>query len=293
VANTVNQPDGSSVSPKNPPDAAAGGGDNLWVEAYSLDLSAESAQDLSSAGTATRTMGGVLWTAQNNTASDFQTDGFELDGSNGLCIWPDSNKGIYTTSMVAGVLSAKVADLVGVAKTYALNKQAVCIQATATSGTDVGNDYDAWGLIVWNGYTGTGQTDVRYLLSRAIYESSAKSQIVGYTENSGGTATWMDYEVTTASQADRDFYQIIIWPGPDYISAIYGTVGNMPDSGDFPDPNDFTPTIGTSVMFSDATDSSAFTLANLRFGLTAQDENAVTDIQPIFSSLRVLYMDVT
>jgi hypothetical protein len=270
-----------------------GGGDNLWVEAYSLDLSSESAQDLSSAGTATRTMSGVDWTAENNTASDFQTDGFELDGSNGLCIWPDSSKNIYTTTMAAGVFSAKVADLVGVAKTYALNEQAVCIQATATSSTDVGNNYDAWGLILWNGYTGTGQSDVRYLLSRAIYESSAKSQIVGYTENSGGAATWADYEVTTAAQGDRDFYQITIWPGPDYISSLYGAVGNMPDDGDFPDPNDFTPTIGTSVMFSDATDGSAFTLANLRVGMTAQDENAVTDIQPIFSKFRVLYMDVT
>jgi len=292
VANTVNQPDGSSVTRSNPPAAATGGGDNLWVEAYALDLSAESAQDLSSAGTATRTMGGVDWLAQNNTDSDFQTDGFELDGSNGLCIWPDSSKNIYTTTMQAGVFSAKVADLVGAAKTYALNQQAVCIQATATSGTDLGDDYDAWGLILWNGYTGTGQNDIRYLLSRAIYESSDKAQVVGYTSNNGGSQMWLDWEVAAAAQADRDFYQIIIWPGPDDISALYGAVGNMPDSGDFPDPNDFTPTIGTSVMFSDNPDSGVFTLANLRVGMTAQDQGATTDIQPIFSKFRVLYMDV-
>ena len=274
------------------PPVTGAGGDNLWVEAYALDLSAESAQDLSSDGTATRTMGGVAWLAQNNTAGDFQTDGFELDGSNGLCIWPDSTKNIWVNGMAAGVFSAKIADLVGVAKVYAMNKQAVCIQATATSGTDLGDDYDAWGLILWNGYTGTSQDDIRYLLARAMYESSDKAQVVGYTENNGSTKTWMDYEVAATDQADRDFYQIIIWPGPDYISAIYGAVGNMPDDGVFPDPNNFTPTIGASVMFSDNTDGSAFTLANLRVGMTAQDQGATTDIQPIFSKFRVMYMDV-
>ena len=266
--------------------AAAGG----WVEAYALDLSAQSAHDFSSDGTATLEMGGVTWTAENNTSSDFQTDGFELDGSNGLCIWPNSTKKVYTTEVSAGILGAKVADLVS---GYTLAGMAVCFQAYATAATDVNANWDAFGIIAWNGYTGTGQNDVRYILARGIHESSDKAQIVGYTENNGSTKTWMDYEVAAASQADRDFFQIIIWPGGDYISALYGAVGNMPDDGDFPDPSDFTPTIGTSVMFSDATDGSAFTLANLRIGMTAQDEGAATDINPIFSKCRVLYMDVT
>ena len=278
------------------PPVTGAGGDNLWVEAYALDLSAESAQDFSSDGTATRAMGGVTWTAQNNTVGDFLAAGFQLDGSAGLRIWPDSAKHIFTTTMQAGVLSAKVADLVGVKKTYAMNKQAVCFQATARASTDLDNDFDAWGIICWNGLTGTSQTNIRYLLSRGMCESHNKAQVVGYTENSGSSATWMDYEVDDSGsdlpQNDRDFYQIVIWPGPNYIASLYGVVGNMPDDGVFPDPNNFTPTIGTSIMFSDNTDGSAFTLANLRLGMTAQDQSASTDINPIFSKCRVLYMDV-
>ena len=264
--------------------AASGG----WVEAYALDLSAQSAHDFTA--TSTLSMGGVTWTAYNNASGDFQTDGFELDAVDGLRIWPNSAKKVYATEVSAGILGAQVADLVS---GYSMSGHAVCLQAYATAGTDVNANWDAFGIIVWNGYTGTGQNDVRYILARGIHESSDKAQIVGYTQNNGSTSTWMDYEVAAAAQADRDFFQIIIWPGGDYISALCGFVGNMPDSGDFPDPNSFAPTITASVMFSDATDGAAFTTANLRLGLIAQDEGAATDINPIFSKLRVLYLDVT
>ena len=286
MANTVNQPDGSSVTQQNPSGVATGG-DLTWQEVYTLDLSAQSAHDFTA--TSTLSMGGVTWTAHNNASGDFQADGFELDAVDGLRIWPNSAKKVYTTEVAAGILGAKVADLVS---GYSMSSMAVCFQVYATASTDLNSNYDAWGALVWNGYTGTGQNDVRYILARGIHESSDKAQIVGYTENNGSSSTWMDYEVAAAAQADRDFFQIIVWPGPDYISALCGFVGNMPDSGDFPDPNSFTPTIGTSVMFSDNTDGSAFTTANLRVGIVAQDEGAATDINPIFHKLRVLKLEV-
>jgi hypothetical protein len=285
-------PGGSGASRAFPAALVGGGGGDLkWVEAYSLDLRAQSAHDFTS--TATLAMGGVTWTAYNNAGPNFQTDGFKLDGSAGLRIWPDATNRIYTTRVDCGILGALVKDLVGVKKTYAMNAQAVCIQAYATAATDLNANYDSWGLICWNKAIGNPATNPRYILARGIYESSAKSQIVGYTENAGSTATWMDFEVGTAAQADRDFFQITIWPGPNYIASLYGAIGNMPASGDFPDPNDFTPSIGASVILCDQTnDDPAFALSNLSVGMMAQDEGAATDVDPIFSKIRVLYMDV-
>ena len=102
MANTVNQPDGTSVSPKNPPAPAAGGGDNLWVEAYSVNWAAQSVHDFSS--TATLAVGGVTWTALNNSA-DIQTNGLRTDGSNGLCIWPDGSERIWDSRVDAPIIS--------------------------------------------------------------------------------------------------------------------------------------------------------------------------------------------
>ena len=286
MANTVNQPDGTSVSPKTPPAPAAGGGDNLWVEAYSVNWAAQSVHDFSS--TATRAVGGVTWTALNNSA-DIQTNGLRTDGSNGLCIWPDGSERIWDSRVDAPIISVLLKDAVGAAKTYAMNKQAVCFQCTATASQDISNNYDAFGAIFMNSEVGTSNGNARYLNVTGLYDGGTRANLTSKMHTGN-----LQYKTNTGiAQSARDFFQIIIWPGPNYIASIFGSVGDMPADGNFPDPNNFTPTLQASAPFSTLNDSSAFTLANARFGMScAAERGSAPDANPIFSKCRVLYMDV-
>ena len=286
MANTVNQPDGTSVSPKNPPAPAAGGGDNLWVEAYSVNWAAQSVHDFSS--TATLAVGGVTWTALNNSA-DIQTNGLRTDGSNGLCIWPDGSERIWDSRVDAPIISVLLKDAVGAAKTYAMNKQAVCFQCTATASQDISNNYDAFGAIFMNSEVGTSNGNARYLNVTGLYDGGTRANLTSKMHTGN-----LQYKTSTGiAQSARDFFQIIIWPGPNYIASIFGSVGDMPADGNFPDPNNFTPPLPASAPFSTLNDSSAFTLANARFGMScAAERGSAPDANPIFSKCRVLYMDV-
>ncbi len=284
-----NLPGGSSVTRDFPPalsGGGGGGGDLKWQEAYSVDWSAQSVHDFSS--TATLAIGGVTWTALNNSAS-IQTNGLRTDGSNGLCIWPDGAERIWDNRVDAPIISCLVKDAVGLKTTYALNKHAVVFQCTATASQDIANNYDAFGAVCLNGQVGNTNNDARYINCTGLYDGGTRANVTSKM-NQGNRQFKSN---TGVAQSARDFFQIIIWPGPNYIGSFLGTVGDMPASGNFPDPNDFTPTLQASSAISTLNDGSQFTLANLRFGMScAAERGSAPDANPIFSKCRVMYAEI-
>ena len=68
MANTVNQPDGSSASPQNPPDALG-----QWTVVYEVDFAKE-ATSASLDSDDTVSIAGVTWTAKNGADSVYCDD---------------------------------------------------------------------------------------------------------------------------------------------------------------------------------------------------------------------------
>jgi hypothetical protein len=289
-----NSPGGSGVTRGFPAALSGGGGagDLKWQEAYSVDWSAEDAHDFTSDDTLE--VGGVEWKAYNNSSADVATNGLRTDGSNGLCIWPDTDKKIWADDVSSPIISVKLAEAVGVKTTYAMNKHAVCFQCVYTAAQDVDNQWDAIGAIMWNSLVGTS-SGAKYITPRIIGAGSGGNDkycsVVFQVSDLGAPE---DFRPTTdRALGVRNFIQIIVWPGPNYIGGLTASLAAMPGDGKFPDPNDFAPTLLASGAFSTKSDGSAFTLANLRFGMTASAEGASgQDPNPIFTKCRVMYMEV-
>jgi hypothetical protein len=270
----------------HPPSLTAGGGDLKWQEAVSVDWTGVS-HDFET--TAAATIGGIEWKCLNNGA-DIQTGGLKSgDSGTGLRIWPDGAERIWDGRIDAPMVTVLVKDAVGVKTTYDMNKHAVCFQCTYTAAQDIYNNYDAIGAIAMNSLVGTGPTDPRYLTARCMSSGSTEMRSIQY-RSADEHREWRPTDNTVVG--DRDLFQVIIWPGQDYIGAIVGSIGVMPGGG-FPDPNDFTPGLTGSMNLSSKDDGSAFTLANLRVGMFAVAERgSAPDPNPVFTKCRVMYTEM-
>jgi len=165
----------------------------------------------------------------------------------------------------------------------------VCFQCTYTAAQDIVNNYDAIGAICMNSAVGTSPTDPRYLTARCMSSGSTEMRSIQYK-----TADEHREQRPTANTVvgDRNLFQIMIWPGQDYIGTVVGSIGVMPGGG-FPDPNNFTTGLTGSVNLSTKSDGSTFTLANLRVGMFAVAERGGSpDPNPIFTKCRVMYMEM-
>jgi hypothetical protein len=179
-----------------------------------------------------------------------------------------------------------VSDAVGAKTTYAMNEHAVCFQCTLTATQDIANQWDQIGAIVWNSVTGSS---ARYI--NACGYSDNSNQYRAFRTKTAETHQNKHIASDTAL-SDRNLFQLIIWPGQNYIGTVVGSIGSMPGSGDFPDPNDWTPGLTGALGLSTKADGSAFTLDNLRVGMHSVAEGSTTDPNPIFTKCRVMYMEM-
>jgi hypothetical protein len=280
-------PGGSTVTRGFPAALAGGGGagDLMWVEALSVDWTGVS-HDFET--TAEKAIGGVDWECLNN-GSGIQAGGLKSgDGGDGLRIWPAGTERIWDGRVDAPMVTCLVKDAVGAKTTYDMNKHAVCFQCTYTSAQDISNNYDAIGAICMNSAVGTSPTDPRYLTARCMSSGTVEMRSIQYKTTDGHS----DQRPTANTVvADRNLFQVIIWPGQDYIGTIVGSIGVMPGGG-FPDPNDFAPGLTGAMDLSTKGDGSTFTLANLRVGMFAVSEGSAPDPNPIFTKCRVMYMEM-
>jgi len=264
-----------------------GGGDLKWQEAYKVDWSAQSLHDFTS--DATVDIGGIEWKCLNNGAG-IQTDGLRIDGSAGLRIWPAGSQKIWDTDVSAPIVTVLVRDAVGVKTTYAMNRHAVCFQCTFTATQDIANRWDQVGAIAMNSEVGTSAGSARYLNACGFSDNPTSSQWRSIRTKTAD-AHLSKYPTADTALADRNLFQLIIWPGQDYIGTIVGSVGAMPADG-FPDPNSWAPGLTGSMDLCTKNDASSFTLANLRVGMHAVSEGSPTDPNPIFTKCRVMYAEM-
>lgn len=285
-------PAGSGVSRISPPNltGSSGTGDLGWQEAISVDWSAQSLHDFAS--DATEDIDGIEWKALNHTAG-IQTDGLRIDGSAGLRIWPAGNEQIWDSQIDSPMVTVLVKDAVGVKTTYAMNKHAVCFQCTLTATQDISTQWNQIGALVMNSEVGASNGNARYLNACGFSSNLADAQVPSVR---GKTAEGQSVISASTGSGDstlvqRNFFQMVIWPGPNYIGTIVGSMGTMPGGG-FPDPNDWTPLYSGAMALCTKADSSSFTLANMRFAMSSCSGGTGTDPNPIFTKCRVLYMAV-
>lgn len=286
-----------SVDRQHPTDDSGSGGggvgDLKWQEAYSVDWSSQSVHDFTA--DSTFDVDGVEWAAYNNSAGDFATDGFRTDGVDGLRIWPTADKEVWGNRVDAPIVSVKLADAVGVKTPYVMHKHAVCFQALYTAAQDVDNTWDAIGIIMWNSLIGVASgANYIYAATRGVAGSGSNNTDCIVLVRAPGVGNPEQFpDPTNRTLTERNFMQIIVWPGPDYIGGMTASLAPMPLSGEFPDPNDFPTSLLASGGFSTIQSGSAFTLANLRFGMSSSAKGTTgEDPTPIFTKCRVLYMEM-
>tara|TARA_R110000824_G_scaffold33672_6_gene107813 strand:- start:210 stop:1073 length:864 start_codon:yes stop_codon:yes gene_type:complete len=85
MANTVNQPDGSSASSLNPPGPAAAADPTSWVQRYLIDWSAEDTYSFQASGA--KTIDGVEWSV-GSTDKAVATTGIQIVNGQGLNMAP-------------------------------------------------------------------------------------------------------------------------------------------------------------------------------------------------------------
>lgn len=271
--------------------SGGGGGDLKWQEAISVDWTGVSHNFET---TAAKTIGGIEWKCLNNGA-DIQTGGLiSGDSGTGLRIWPAGNEQIWTTQIDSPMVTVLVSAAVGAKTTYDMNKHAVCFQCTLTATQDISTQWNQIGALVMNSVVGSNESAARYFNACGFSSNNSDAQVPSVRSR---TAEYnLDISASTgsgdSSLAQRNFFQLIIWPGQNYIGTIVGAMGAMPGSGDFPDPNDWTPLYTGAYPLCTKADSGSFTTDNMRFAMSSCSGGAGTDPNPIFTKCRVMYMEM-
>ena len=216
MANTVNQPDGTSVSPKNPPEAAAAVAADVWTVEYEVDFTAESVYDFILTGT-TASLQGVTWTAVNRTSTD--ADVFDLDGSTGLRInakaGPSNNRGKwYSNSQSQPYFWATLDDMM----TSLAEDDTLCLQLDMTTTSDVTKNYMRYGLGLWKNDAPGGENNF-ICVSRFYANAAYSASIAKLTQDNVG------------SLPQPDFFEIVSYPNGSQVVSC-GVISG----GDFPDP---------------------------------------------------------
>ena len=218
MANTVNQPDGSSVTNTQPPGAAAAAAASVWTVEYEVDFTDQGVYDFRTTGT-TRTIGGATWTAVNRTATD--ADVFDFDGSTGLRInakaGPTNNAGEwFNATQTQPYFWATLDDMV--TSSALAEDDTLCLQLEMTTTADVSSNYHRYGLGLWKN-DAPGGADNFICVSRFHNNAAYSASIAKTTEDNVG------------SLAQPDFFEIVSYPNGSQVVSC-GVIGG----GNFPDP---------------------------------------------------------
>ena len=218
MANTVNQPDGSSVTVIQPPGAAAAAAASVWTVEYEVDFTAQAIYDFVATG-ATRTIGGAVWTAVNRTATD--ADVFDFDGSTGLRInakgAPNNNGHWYGSNQSQPYFWATLDDMI--TGTALAIDDTLCLQLEMTTTSDVGSQWQRYGLGLWKDDAPAGANNF-VAVSRFWNGSAACNASIRNTTQDN------DPNVT-----QPDFFEIVSYPAGAQVLSCGSVAG-----GAFPDP---------------------------------------------------------
>ena len=258
MANTINQPDGSSASPLNPPAPAAASASS-WTERYTVDFSAQSAHDFSSGSVA---LDGVEWTVGN----DAQATAVEIVNGSGLELSPSTSTDLrwYT----AGTINApRVAATIQSGSNPLYSSlgitQAFAFQAIIEPGTELGANYDEWGILLTNAATTYYATSCRQFDSATF--SGGSPTIGNYLLRSVNTARGA--VVGSAEAATHKFFELVYYPGgtvvasssaaSDFVEPLSATTFQK-----FVTTSPGTTSTGSSVPFKNTDMYAAFYIAN-------------------------------
>lgn len=211
MANTVHQPDGSSVTVNQPPTAAAAD-TSLWTEEYTADFTDSGVHDFT--GDSTKTLNSVTWTAVNaDDSSKFEltvSTGLELDptGSDGVASWWGSTQSLP-------YLWASIDDMCG--GDYSPDLDTVALQLHMESEVDSGTSYNAYGLGVQEGATAHGAN--KYISLRRVGVGGDKKHDCNRNSVS-------DNEVIATQPT---FFEIVFFPGNSYVCSMGVFASSFPD----------------------------------------------------------------
>ena len=212
-----NLPGGSSVTRDFPASLAGGGAvdTSKWTVEYEADFTSESHNFVS--GAATKSIGGVTWTAVNRTSSD--ADVFDLDGSTGLRInakgAPNNNGHWYGSQQSQPYLWATLDDMMS---SLAID-DTLCLQLEMTTTADTLSQWQRYGLGLWKNDAPGGQHN--FVVVSRFWDGgkACNASIRNQTQDNGPSG---------ASQPN--FFEIVSYPGGSQTLSC-GAVGSS-----FPDP---------------------------------------------------------
>lgn len=214
-------PGGSGTTRVFPPSLSGGGAvdTSKWTVEYEADFTSESHNFVS--GAATKSIGGVTWTAVNRTSTD--ADVFDLDGSTGLRInakgTPNNNGHWYGSNQSQPYLWATLDDMMS---SLAID-DTLCLQLEMTTTADTLSQWQRYGLGLWKNDAPGGQNNF-VVVSRFWQGSYACNASIRNTQQDNGAS----------GVAQPNFFEIVSYPGGSQALSC-GTVGSS-----FPDPLDTT-----------------------------------------------------
>jgi hypothetical protein len=191
-----------------------------WTVEYEADFTSESHNFVS--GGATKSIGGVTWTAVNRTSLD--ADVFDLDTSGtGLRInakgAPNNTGRWFSSFQNQPYLWATLDDMMS---SLAID-DTLCLQLEMTTTADTLSQWQRYGLGLWKNDAPGGQNNF-VVVSRFFQGSYACNASIRNTQQDNGAS----------GVAQPNFFEIVSYPGGSQALSC-GTVGSS-----FPDPLDTT-----------------------------------------------------
>ena len=213
MANVVNQPDGSSASPKNPADPSP----VLWEIVYEVDWTAQDAY-VFTGNDNTRLVEGETWTAKSMTdGASTYCDGIEIDAT-GLTIKfaiGNDDSTLHVGTVTAPRIQIPVSDIVS---SLSIN-DTIAFQCLGTAGLD--DSWQQYGLFLSDGTTG-----VKWVENSAAYDSTAwPSPYKGTDVQLGDGGRYLE------ASSDEPPFRELVW----YVGSA-GFVAGVDPATDFIDP---------------------------------------------------------
>ena len=207
MANTINQPDGSSVTPLNPVTTAS-----TWTVVYEVDFTAE-ANSASLDSDDTISIAGKTWTAKNGADSAYCDDLKNVNGTGLQVQFGTGNTAsrqseIYATGPRTEILISSLVSGLS-------DKDTIAIQLQTASGS-MSQDWQAYGMTISDNGVGTRN----WICNRVLFYS-------GFTGSDGDVATDCEtgiptrYSLSRAGLAAEPAFHELVW----YPSAAAFAIG--------------------------------------------------------------------
>ena len=226
MANTVNQPDGTSASPKNPPAPAVD--TSAWEVVQTFDWTAQSAHTFSD--NTAQGFDGVNWTPRNvANSSSFQVKASGLEIESGAS---ETSNRWFSTVQNGPALVADISDIVSgfdLNDTIVLQALLTPEATTIQSDGNEGSQYLYAGLLATDG--GYGNSGGGNWITSAWYRRLSASTNYYFSRYGGGASAGHgnNYAQADTGGGAPAFMELVIYPGTGF-----STAGSL--DTDFQDP---------------------------------------------------------